>query len=411
MTDPQSTDSSEPRNQPALEGPLHGLRVLDMTEALAGPYCGMLLGDLGADVIKIERRGSGDQSRRWGPPFLAGESAYYLSINRNKRSLEIDLDAPADRDLLHRLVRTADVFMTNIPRMGSLKKRAVDPDTLLQINPRLVYAAVSGYGHSGPKAERPGYDIIAQGEAGLMALTGEADGGPMRFPTPMADISGGVYCLLGIQAALYARDRPGGTGRGQFLDVALVDAQTTWLANVGGSFFATGEEPKRLGNQHPSITPYQPVRARDRTFLVAVGTERLWSKLCEVLGWTETVRLDPRFATNADRNASRSELIALLEAALAERDAGDWIEALLAVGVPAGPIHLPSETLTDTHLVARGMVVELEHPDAGSIRSIGLPVQMSDTGPTYRRYPPRLGEHNDEIRDEIRDDEPGARTE
>ena len=296
---------------------------------------------------------------------------------------------------------TADVFMTNIPRMGSLKKRSVDPESLSALNPRLIYAAISGYGHAGPKAERPGYDIIAQGEAGLMAITGEADGGPMRFPTPMADISAGLYTLIGVQAALYARDRPGGTGRGQFLDVSLVDAQTTWLANVGGSFFATGQEPKRLGNQHPSITPYQPVRARDRSFLVAVGTERLWQKLCGVLDWTETVMQEPRFATNADRNAARPELIEILETALRERDAADWIEALLAVGVPAGPIHLPSETLTDEHLKARGMIVELEHPAAGLIRSIGLPTRLSETGPTYHRYPPRLGEHNQEIQDEL----------
>lgn len=395
------TQSASNTSETEASGPLHGLRVLDMTEALAGPYCGMLLGDLGADVIKIERRGNGDQSRRWGPPFLAGESAYYLSVNRNKRSLEIDLDAPEDRELLHRLVGTADVFMTNIPRLSSLKKRSVDPESLQKLNPQLIYAAISGYGHRGPKAQRPGYDIIAQGEAGLMALTGEPDGGPMRFPTPMADISGGIYCLLGIQAALYARDRPGGTGRGQFLDIALVDAQTTWLANVGGSFFATGNEPRRLGNQHPSITPYQPVRARDRTFLIAVGTERLWEKLCGVLGWTETLRVDPRFADNAARNGSRDLLIEKLEAELAQKDAAEWIEALLAVGVPAGPIHLPSETLTDDHLKARGMVVELEHPEAGPIRSIGLPVLMSETGPTYRRYPPRLGEHNDEIREEL----------
>ena len=390
-----------------------------MTEALAGPYCGMMLGDLGADVIKIERRGTGDQSRRWGPPFLGGESAYYLSINRNKRSFEIDLDQEQDQQTLHRLVDTADIFLTNIPRMGSLRKRRVDPETLMTRRPELIYCAISGYGHTGPKAERPGYDVIAQGEAGLMALTGEPDGSPMRFPPPMADISAGIYSLIGILSALYQRDRrgragtgragtggagTGGTGMGQFLDVSLVDSQVTWLANVGGSFLATGDPPKRLGNAHPSITPYQPVRARDRTFLIAVGTERLWQKFCGVFDWQQSVMIDPRFQTNTQRNAHRQELMELIHHQLAKQDAAQWIEALLKAGVPAGPINLPEETLTDEHLIARGMVVELEHPALGCIRSIGFPVRMSAGGPTYRRHPPTLGEHNGEILAELGDD-------
>ncbi len=401
MTEPPNSPPPEAphREPPASEAPapLHGIRVLDMTEALAGPYCGMLLGDLGADVIKIERRGVGDQSRRWGPPFVGDQSAYYLSINRNKRSLEIDLDQERDQDILHRLVDSADVFLTNIPRISSLRKRNVDPDTLMGRRPELIYCAISGYGHTGPKAGRPGYDVIAQGEAGLMALTGEPDGGPMRFPTPMADISAGIYSLIGILSALYARDRAGGTGKGRFLDVALVDSQVTWLANVGGSYLAGGEAPQRLGNNHPSITPYQPVRARDRTFLIAVGTERLWQKFCGVFDWRESVMVDPRFETNSKRNANRAALIERIQDQLATHDADHWIQTLLQAGVPAGPIHLPEETLTDEHLIARGMIVELEHPALGWVRSIGLPVQMSGSGPTYRRHPPTLGEHNQEI--------------
>jgi crotonobetainyl-CoA:carnitine CoA-transferase CaiB-like acyl-CoA transferase len=382
--------------------PIQGIRVLEMTEALAGPYCGMMLGDLGADVIKIERPDVGDQSRQWGPPFIDGESAYFLSVNRNKRSLTLNFKAPDDLALLHRLIGRADVFITNIPRMDSLRRARIDPTTLQGINPRLIYTAISGYGHSGPKAGRPGYDIIAQGEAGLMALTGAEDGEPMRFPTPMADISAGIYAVMGILAALYERDNSRtGSGKGQFIDIALVDAQTTWLANIGGSFFATGERPQRLGNIHPTITPYQPVKAKDKMMIVAVGTERLWARLCAVLGAEETLKNDPRFATNPDRNAHRAELIEQLETIFVTRTAADWVEQLVANGVPAGPINYPDDTLTDAQLQAREMFVELEHPALGIVRSIGNPIRLERTGPTYRRHPPRLGEHNEEIRSEL----------
>ena len=385
-----------------MNNALDNIRVLEMTEALAGPYCSMMLGDLGADVIKIERPTVGDQSRKWGPPFVDGESAYFLSVNRNKRSLELDIKAPDDLKVLHRLVAQSDVFITNIPRMESLRRAAIDPDSLHRVNPRLIYAAISGYGHTGPKASRPGYDIIAQGEAGLMALTGEENGPATRFPTPMADITAGIYTVIGILSALYARDNAAsGSGMGQFIDVALVDAQTTWLANIGGSFFATGERPKRLGNIHPTITPYQPVRAKDKMMIVAVGTERLWARLCDVLGIADRMRDDPRYSSNPSRNAHRSTLIAELEKILMTRDAADWVEKLVANGIPAGPINYPDDTLTDEHLLARNMIVELEHPALGLVRSIGNPINMSRNGPTYRRHPPRLGEHNEEIRGEF----------
>ena len=374
-----------------------------MTEALAGPYCAMMLGDLGADVIKIERPDSGDQSRRWGPPFLQGESAYFLSVNRNKRSIELNIKAEADLDVLYRLVARSDVFITNIPRMTSLKNAKIDPDTLREINPRLIYAAISGYGHSGPKASRGGYDIIAQGEAGLMALTGEPDGIPSRFPTPMADITAGLYTVMGIQAALYARETQE-PSVGQFIDVSLVDAQTTWLANIGGSYFADGERPERLGNIHPTVCPYQPLRTKDKTLIVAVGTERLWERFCGILGITDTLMVDPRFATNPQRNQHRDELIPRLEEILRTRDADEWLETFVDNGIPSGPINFPDETLTDEHLIARGMIVELEHPTLGVIRSIGNPIVMSENGPTYRRYPPSLGEHNAEIRAEVATD-------
>ncbi len=381
--------------------PLRHLHVVEMTEALAGPYCSMLLGDLGADVIKVERPGQGDQSRGWGPPFLQGESAYYLSVNRNKRSLQLDIKDPREQELLLEILSTADVFVTNIPRMASLERAGIDPDSVRRRNPRLVYAAISGYGHTGPKAGRGGYDLIAQGEAGLMAITGDASSAPIRFPTPMADITAGIYTVIGILAALYARDEPiSGTGRGQFVDVSLVDAQTTWLANLAGSYFATGERPRPLGNIHPTITPYQPLRARDKMLIVAVGTERLWRRFCEILEFERTIMTDPRFATNADRNTNREHLIPLIEVKMATADAAEWVERLVDSGIPAGPINLPDDTLTDEQILARGMVVELEHPLIGLVKSLGNPIHLSETGPSYRRYPPSLGEHNDEIRAE-----------
>jgi crotonobetainyl-CoA:carnitine CoA-transferase CaiB-like acyl-CoA transferase len=359
----------------------------------------MLLGDLGADVIKVERPGDGDQARSWGPPFLEGESAYFLAANRNKRSIELDIKQPDDLRLLHVLVGRADVFLTNNPRLESLARSQLDPATLRGRHPRLVYGAISGYGHTGPKANRAGYDIIAQGEAGLMALTGPVDGGPSRFPSPMADISGGVYTCLGVLAALYARDnRATGTGSGQLVDVALVDAQLSWLANIGASYFATGKRPTRLGNAHPNVTPYQPVRAKDKPMIIAVGNERLWTRFCKILGVEHTIMSDARFATNAARNAHRAELITLIEEILARRTAAEWVEELVAAGIPAGPINFPDETLTDEQVLARRMIVELEHPLIGIVRSIALPVRFADNGPTYRRYPPRLGEHNEEIR-------------
>jgi crotonobetainyl-CoA:carnitine CoA-transferase CaiB-like acyl-CoA transferase len=381
--------------------PLEGIKVVDMTEALAGPYCAMLLGDLGAEVIKVERPGVGDQARSWGPPFLDGESAYFLSVNRNKRSVELDIKDAGDLAVLQALTARADVFLSNNPRLDSLRRNGIDPDTLREANPALIYVGISGYGHTGPKANRGGYDIIAQGEAGLMALTGEPDGGPTRFPSPMADISGGVYAALGVLSALYARDNVrNGSRRGQFLDVSLVDAQTTWLANLGGTFFATGQRPPRLGNAHPTVTPYQPVQAKDKIMIIAVGNERLWQRFCKILNIESTLMADARFASNAARNQHRPELIALLEQILMQRDADDWIEEFVAAGIPAGPINFPDETLTDEHIAARGMIVELEHPQLGALRSIGFPVNFSETGPTYRRYPPRLGEHNEEVRAE-----------
>jgi len=381
--------------------PLEGIRVIDMTEALAGPYCAMMLGDMGADVIKVERAGAGDQARKWGPPFLESESAYYMSTNRNKRGITVDIKDPDDLARLHKLLETADVFITNNPRIESLKRYKLDPDHLRSVNPRLIFSALSGYGHTGPKANRGGYDLIAQGETGLMAITGGPEDGPMRFPTPISDITGGLYSTIGILNALYARDKAeGGSGSGQFLDVALVDSEMTWLANLGGSYLNAGQKPKKMGNEHPTITPYQPVRAKDKEIIIAVGTQAVWGRFYKILDLDEEL-VASRYATNEQRNEHRPELIALIEEVLMTQNADHWIEQFVAHQIPAGPINLPDEILEDEHTMARGMVVEMDHPLVGKVRNIGNPINLSETPVTYRQHPPMLGEHNDEIDEEI----------
>ncbi|OQY18834.1 MAG: hypothetical protein B6I34_10235 [Anaerolineaceae bacterium 4572_32.1] len=262
------------------KGVLTGTRVLDLTQALAGPYCTMLLGDLGADVLKVERPGKGDQSRGWGPPYLKGESAYFLSVNRNKRGLTLNLKSPEAQTIMHKLVSGADVFIVNQPRLVSLQKMGIDYDTLRALNPGLVYCSITGYGMTGPYAGRPGYDVVIQGQAGLMSITGETEGGPIRYPIPIADVTTGIYSALAILAALLARER---SGEGQFIDSTLLESQVAWLTNVGGSYFATDQRPPRLGNAHPSIVPYQPFKARDKYIIVGVGTERLWERFCRAL--------------------------------------------------------------------------------------------------------------------------------
>jgi len=255
---------------------LEGIRVVELTEALAGPYCAMLLGDLGADVVKVERPGIGDQSRAWGPPFVGGESAYYLATNRNKRSIALNYDDPKGLEILHRLLATADVFLCNQPSMQSLQRRGIDPAALRAKHPRLIYCSITGYGFAGPKAEQPGYDILAQAEAGVMSFTGEPDGGPMRFPIAIADMTTGMYAAMGVLGTLFARER---TGQGEFLDMALFDSQLTWLANVGASYLNAGASPRRWGNAHPNIVPYQLFRGKDaRYFVVAIGTQAQWQR-------------------------------------------------------------------------------------------------------------------------------------
>ena len=376
------------------KGVLTGTRVLDLTQALAGPYCTMLLGDLGADVLKVERPGKGDQSRGWGPPYLKGESAYFLSVNRNKRGLTLNLKSPEAQTIMHKLVSGADVFIVNQPRLASLQKMGIDYDTLRALNPGLVYCSITGYGMTGPYAGRPGYDVVIQGQAGLMSITGETEGGPIRYPIPIADVTTGIYSALAILAALLARER---SGEGQFIDSTLLESQVAWLTNVGGSYFATDQRPPRLGNAHPSIVPYQPFKARDKYIIVGVGTERLWERFCRALNIQDTIMNDPRFATNEHRLRHRDELISLLEEIIEAQSAAHWLELFREAGIPCGPINFVDETLADPHLRARGIIVELEHPAAGLVRSIANPVRLSQTPVSYRLPPPMLGQHNTEV--------------
>jgi len=355
----------------------------------------MLLGDFGADVIKVERLGSGDQARGWGPPFVSGESAYFLAANRNKRSIELNYDDPRGAEILQRLLETADVFLTNQPSLASLQKRGLDPETLRAKFPRLIHCSITGYGFSGPKAGRPGYDILAQAEAGLMSFTGEPEGGPMRFPIAIADMTCGMYAAMGILAALFAREK---TGSGQFLDMALFDSQLTWLANVGSSYLNANAMPRRWGNAHPSIVPYQVFRGSDaRYFVVGVGTEALWKKFVDALGEAQRLGRDTRFVSNALRIENRAELSALLQTRFDEQPSQAWIEKLTKAGIPAAPINGVAEALNDAQTSARGLVVQIEHPALGAVRSIANPIKFSSTPVTYRLPPPRLGEHTAEI--------------
>ncbi|RME12086.1 MAG: CoA transferase [Ardenticatenia bacterium] len=377
---------------------LHSIRVLDLTQALAGPYCAQLLGDLGADVIKIEHPRGGDQARGWGPPFLAGESAYFMGTNRNKRSLTLDLKQPAGREILWRLVDEADVLIHNVPRASSRRALGIDAETLMVRNPRLIWVSITGFGLTGPEAEKPGYDVLAQAMSGTMALTGEPDQGPVRFPTPMADITTGVYAALGILAALFERER---SGRGQVIDMALLDSQLTWLANVASAFLMAGVQPRKLGNAHPNLVPYQPFEAADGWFIVAVGSERLWQRFLDAIEAPDDLRQDPRFATNADRVRHRDVLVPRLAAIFKQRPVAAWLQALEAAGVPCGPILRPEEALAHPHVLARNMVWEMEHVAAGRVRTLGNPVHLQRTPPSVHRASPLLGEHTEEILREL----------
>ncbi|MDP9884567.1 formyl-CoA transferase/CoA:oxalate CoA-transferase [Sinomonas atrocyanea] len=374
------------------EGPLRDLVVLDLSRILSGPFATMTLADLGADVIKVEQPGHGDDTRQWGPPFQGDEAAYYLSVNRNKRSLAVDLKSAEGLDAVRRLARRADVVVENF-RPGTAARLGLGYEELAAENPGLVYASISGYGQTGPEASRAGYDAIAQARSGIMSVTGEADGPPVRFGVSGSDLIAGTWAVIGILAALHERDR---TGRGQWVDISLLDGSVSWLTYVASGYFASGETPKRYGSAHPTIAPYQAFPTRDGWIMVAVGNDGLWRRFAEAVGRPDLAE-DPRFRSNPLRVAHRNELIPLLEEVLQTRPTPDWLAALDAAGVPVGPIQTVAEAVRDPQVLARGMVAEVEHPTAGRLRTLGCPVRLSRTPAAVRTPPPLLGQHSDEV--------------
>jgi crotonobetainyl-CoA:carnitine CoA-transferase CaiB-like acyl-CoA transferase len=358
-----------------------------------------MLGDLGADVVKVERPVHGDESRGWGPPFVGrpcgpypGESAYFIATNRNKRSLTVNLQSPAGQSIVQDLAALSDVLVENF-RTGALDRLGLGYDQLSNVNPRLVYCSVSGYGRTGPCADWPGYDFVLQAEGGLMGITGPEDGPPYRLGIPIVDITTGMFAATAVLAALRARDL---SGRGQLVDTSLLDSEVALLTNVASNHLVGGEGPRRLGNAHPNITPYESFRARDRWFALAAANQRQWAVLCDVVGRPDLVA-DPRFADNNARVSNRGALRQVLDAAFAERDAEEWLSILRQAELPCGPINSIPEVFTHPQAADRHLVLETEHPTAGTLRLPGFPYKLSDTPAEVRLPPPLLGQHTDEI--------------
>ncbi|TMB86728.1 MAG: CoA transferase [Chloroflexi bacterium] len=375
-----------------MEAALSDVVVIDLSRVLAGPYCTMMLGDMGATVIKIEQPGKGDDTRHFGPPYVAGESAYYLGLNRNKRSITLDFNNPEHEKRLFELVSTATVLVENF-RPGMLERQGLGYERLRAMNPGLIYCSISGYGHDGPYAMRPGYDFVAQAESGIMSVTGEVEGEPQRVGSPVADVSAGLYACMSILAALHVREK---TGKGQHIDISLLEAAVSLLSNVSSNYLISGEEAERYGNGHPNIVPYQAFHTQDGYIVVSCGNDRLYQTLCHLLG-REDLATDPRFATNPQRVRNRKELVPILQEVFLQRKTDDWLTELRTAGIPCGPINTVSQVFSDPHLQARGFIWECEHPTAGTIKLSGSPIRLSETPTRLYKAPPLLGEDNDTL--------------
>jgi formyl-CoA transferase len=373
-------------------GPLDGVRVLDLSRVLAGPYCTMILGDLGADVLKVEQVGRGDDTRAWGPPWVGTESAYYLSVNRNKRSMTLDLKQPAAQQIIQELAAQSDIVVENF-KHGSLERMNIGYAQLREINPRLIWATISGYGPGGPFADRPGYDFVAQGESGIMAITGEPDGEPMKVGVAIVDITTAMFTTISILAAMRSRDE---TGCGQRVDTNLLSSAVAWLANVGQSHLVSGKPAGRYGNAHASIVPYQSFRARDQHITIAVGNDRQFVSLCAAIGRADIAQ-DPRYSTNPLRVENRDTLVEALQEVFETREAQHWLEACYKAGIPSGPINGIEQVFEHPQVIANQMLVEVDHPLASALKMAGIPYQLSETPATVRMPPPLLGQHTDEI--------------
>jgi len=389
------TPPTSPDARPRIRA-LGGIRVLDFSRILSGPFASMIFADLGADVIKVEDTRDGDDTRQWGPPWQGDQSAYFLSVNRNKRGISVDLKTDAGREIALQLADRADVVLENF-RPGTAARLGLGYSDLAARNPRLVYASISGFGQTGPYAEQPGYDAIAQALGGLMSVTGEPDRDPMRVGNSAADIGAAMWAVIGVLAALQARQT---TGRGQWVDISLLDGQVAWLTYLASGFFASGEVPRRYGSAHPSIVPYQALRTRDGHLMCAVGNDAQWRRFAQVIGLGELADA-PRYATNPERVRHRTTLVPLIEEALAGRDSADWAERLTAVGVPTGSINSVDAALEHPQVRAREMLLEVEHPTAGPVRLVGSPLKLSEQLPTQNSPPPTLGQHTDEVLSEL----------
>jgi succinate--hydroxymethylglutarate CoA-transferase len=378
-------------------GALEGVRVLDLTRILAGPLCTQMLGDMGADVIKVEPVGSGDDTRTWGPPFASGESAYFLGVNRNKRSITLNMAAKPGQALLAKLIEKSDVLVENF-KVGTLEKWGFGNDWLTQHAPAVVRCSITGYGSTGPKAPLPGYDFILQAESGLMSICGEPEGTPMKYGVAIVDIVTGMLACNSILAALNARHR---TGRGQRVEVSLFDSSLAMLANVASNHLVSGKDARRFGNGHPNIVPYTAYPTADSMIAVAVGNDAQFAKFCGALGKPEWAN-DPRYTRNPDRVTNRDTLDAMIVDALKTNVADAWLSKLTAAGIPCGRINSVAQALRDPHTVAREMVRTVKHPTAGELKMLGIPFRFSDTPASVRRPPPMLGQHTEQVlRDEL----------
>lgn len=378
-----------------MPGALDGLLVLDLTTHLSGPYCAMMLADHGAEVLKIEKPGMGDDARKM-PPFVGGESAPFMIWNRNKRSIMLDLKNPEDQEKFLVLVDQADILVENM-RPGTLDRLGIGYEALAKRNPRLIYAAISGFGQTGPYRDRGGFDLITQAMSGLMSTCGPEDGPPHRLPIAISDVTAGMYLAFGVVAALEARHR---TGKGQFVETSLLEAATSQGVYEAAHFFALGTRPPRMGQQHRGSSPYQCFKTADGYITFGASQQNFWRDLCGIVGMPELLE-DARFKSNADRVKNNKALIALLEGKLATQTSSHWLERLEEAGIPAGPVLHYDEILTNEHMEARQMMVEVQHPTAGPIKTLGVTVKLSDTPGSIRRPAPRHGEHTDEILEEF----------
>ena len=376
---------------------LEGIRVLDLTRALAGPFCTLMLGDYGADVIKIEIPGAGDDTRHWGPPFIGEESAYFLSINRNKRSLTLNFKDPEAIKIFLQLAKDADVVVENFTP-GVMSRFGLEYETVKEVNPKIVYCSISGFGQTGPYQNRPAYDQIMQGLSGVMSLTGEPGGDPQKVGIAITDIGAGMWSAFAIMAAVFHRDQ---RGEGQYIDISMMDAQVAWLTYQAATYFANGEPPKRLGAAHPTLVPYQAFMCQDGKYInVAVGSERIWERFCRGINKPE-MKDNPDYATNGDRVRNRAKIVPYLQEFFLTRPVNEWVKDLQEFNVPCGPINDLAEVFSDPQLLHRKMLVEMAHPTLGLIKQTGIPIKFSLTPGGLDRHPPLLGEHNGELLKEL----------